>query len=88
MKITVNLDLTPEEMRKMLGLPDVHDFQNELLQHVREQVEAGAEGYEPMTLLKPFVPGAASVEQFQRLMLQMMNSYTGADKSADNNDKK
>ncbi len=87
MKITINLDVTPEEMRKMLGLPDVQEFQTDLLQRVRDQVEAGAEGYEPMTLLKPFVPGTTSIEQFQRLMLQMMSSYTGQDKPADNKDK-
>ena len=95
MKITIDLDVTPEEMRRMLGLPDVQEFQKELLERVREQIDAGAEGYDAMSLLKPYMPGAASIEQFQRMMLQMMTSYTGkdafagkektADRSSDNN---
>ncbi len=82
MKITIDLDVTPEEMRRFLGLPDVQEFQKELLERAREQMEAGAEGYDPMTLLKPYLPGTGSVEQFQKLMLQFMGSYPGTDKKA------
>ena len=88
MKVTIDLDITPEEMRKILGLPDVQEFQKELLEQVRAQVEAGAEGYDPMTLMKPYLPGSASMDQFQRMMMQMITSYTGADKKADNNSDK
>ncbi|OMH38713.1 DUF6489 family protein [Motiliproteus sp. MSK22-1] len=88
MKVTIDLDITPEEMRKILGLPDVQEFQKELLEQVRAQVEAGTEGYDPMTLMKPYLPGSASMDQFQRMMMQMITSYTGADKKADNNSDK
>lgn len=88
MKVTINVDVTPEEMRKILGLPDVQEFQTDLLARVREQMEAGVDGYDPMTLLKPYMPGSASVEQFQRLMLQMLGGYTGSDKTANNKTEK
>ncbi len=88
MKVTINLDVTPEEMRKILGLPDVQEFQSDLLERVRQQMESGAEGYDPMTLLKPYVPGSTSMEPFQRLMLQMMSAYTGSDKAANNKTEK
>ncbi len=85
MKVTINVDITPEEVREVLGLPDVQEFQSDLLMRVREQMEAGVEGYDPMTLLKPYMPsaGAGSVEQFQRLMLKLMTSYTGTESKTD-----
>lgn len=88
MKVTINLDVTPEEMRKVLGLPDMQEFQSDLLARVRQQMEAGAEGYDPMSLLKPYMPGAASMEPFQRLMVQMMSAYKGSDKAANNKTEK
>ncbi len=81
MKFSIDLEITPEELRKVLGLPDVEGFQQELLDKVRERVEAGAEGYDPLNLMKPYLPG--SMDQFQRFMMQLMNSYTGSDKSKD-----
>lgn len=85
MKVTINVDITPEEVREVLGLPDVQEFQSDLLMRVREQMEAGVEGYDPMTLLKPYMPsaGTGSMEQFQRLMLKLMTSYTGTESKTD-----
>lgn len=60
MKINVEFDLTPQEFRQAMGLPDVEAFQQELMERFRRQMEAGVEGYDPMSLLKPLTaPGAA-----------------------------
>lgn len=81
MKFRIDLEITPEELRKVLGQPDVQGLQKELLDKFREQVEAGAEGYDPATLLKPYLSG--SMDQFQRFMTQMMSAYAASDKSKD-----
>lgn len=85
MKINVEFDLTPEEFRRALGLPDVEAFQQELLNRIYKQMESGVEGYEPMNLMKPFLQqglpqdmsqglsqGLASFGTYQQMMLDML----------------
>ena len=85
MKIHVEFDLTPEEFRRALGLPDVAAFQQALLEQVHKQMEAGVEGYDPLSLLQPFLQsgfspdleqkfsqGLASFGSYQQMMLDML----------------
>ncbi|QEQ96581.1 DUF6489 family protein [Neptunomonas concharum] len=77
MNFRIDVDMTPEELRKVLGLPDVSALQDEMIKKIREQMEAGVEGYDPLTLLKPYITnGVGSMEAFQKLMLSMMSGYT------------
>ncbi|SDM78412.1 hypothetical protein SAMN05192555_11954 [Franzmannia pantelleriensis] len=55
MKINVEFDLTPQEFRQAMGLPDVEAFQNDLMARIQQQMENGAEGYDPMSLMQPFL---------------------------------
>jgi hypothetical protein len=76
MNFRIDVDMTPEELRKVLGLPDVSALQDEMIKKIREQMEAGVEGYDPLTLLKPYITnGVGSMEAFQKLMLSMMSGY-------------
>jgi hypothetical protein len=46
MKITVNVDITPEEAREFLGLPNVEKLQEHLMTMAQEQFrENGAEKF-------------------------------------------
>ncbi|PXX99786.1 hypothetical protein [Halomonas sp. LBP4] len=86
MKINVEFDLTPEEFRQALGLPDVEAFQKDLLSRIQQQMESGAEGYDPMSLMQPFLQqpglpqglsqglsqGLASFGTYQQMMLDML----------------
>ena len=83
MKITIDMDLTPEELRKVLGLPDLQEFQQEMLDQVRQRMVEGAEGYDPMALLRPYMSN--QMEPLQRLLQQLMSTYTATDKSKDKN---
>lgn len=51
----MNVDITPEEMRRLVGLPDVKDFNDQLMEKIREKMEAGVEGYDPMSLFQPYM---------------------------------
>ncbi|MDR5868001.1 DUF6489 family protein [Halomonas koreensis] len=83
MKINVEFDLTPEEFRRALGLPDVEAFQQQLLERIQEQMESGVEGYDPMSLMQPFLQqpmlqqglsqGLASFGNYQQMMLDMLS---------------
>ena len=55
MKINVEFDLTPDEFRQSLGLPDVAVFQQQMLDQIKKQMESGVEGYDPMSLMQPYL---------------------------------
>ncbi|KOR32831.1 hypothetical protein TI05_04795 [Achromatium sp. WMS3] len=75
MQFKIDLEITPEEIRRLMGLPDVQGFQEELLAQIRKQMEAGAEGYDPQSLMRPFMNQAtASVELFQKMFGNMMQA--------------
>ena len=69
MKITVDLDITPEELRKLFGLPDVEAFQRQLMDDIRDRMATGAEGYDPIKLFQPYLSGTlASWDLFQKAL--------------------
>jgi hypothetical protein len=69
MKVTMDVDITPEELRKLFGLPDVEGFHRQLMDDVRERMAAGVEGYDPLKLFQPYLTGSmAGWDQFQRLV--------------------
>ncbi len=69
MKITVDLDITSEELRKLFGLPDVETFQRQMMDDIRERMAAGAEGYDPIKLFQPYLSGTlASWDLFQKAL--------------------
>lgn len=77
MKIHVEFDLTPAEFRQAMGLPDVEAFQRELMSRIHKQMEAGAEGYDPWSLMQPFMQqglnqGFASLGNYQQMMMDML----------------
>jgi len=73
MKISIDVDLTPDEFRKTLGLPDISELQKEVVEQFRKQMAAGAEGYDPMSLMKPYLSsGMNSMEAMQKSFFNMM----------------
>jgi hypothetical protein len=67
MNLKIDIDITPEEMRKLLGLPDVEAFQRQIMDDIRERIAEGAEGYDPLKLFQPYVSGTlASWDMFQK----------------------
>jgi hypothetical protein len=56
MKVNVNVDCTPDEARKFLGLPDVQPFQNEMMKIMREKTLDGLKMMEPNEAMKMWGP--------------------------------
>ncbi|MCY0965845.1 DUF6489 family protein [Parathalassolituus penaei] len=74
MQINVTFDLTPEEFRRVMGLPDVQQFQQELFNQMLEKMKSGEEGYDPMALYQPLIAESMNaMGQFQQVMLNMMS---------------
>ena len=61
MNITVNVDMTPEELRRLMGLPDVQEFNREVMAQMLKKMQEGAEGFDPMAFFKPGVMGNVDV---------------------------
>ncbi len=77
MKFSIDVEMTPQELRESLGLPDVSSLHYEMIDTIRERMQQGVEGYDPMTLFKPFMTsGMGTVDGFQKLMFSLMNQYT------------
>lgn len=67
MKITVNIDCSPEEARTFMGLPDVKPMQEMMMEEVKERMRANLSAMDPDTLFKTWMPtGIQNVEQFQK----------------------
>jgi len=72
----ISIDMTPEEMRTLMGWPDVQGLQQEMIDKIREQMNAGAEGYDPLSLMQPFfAQSASSMESFQKMFGNLMSAY-------------
>lgn len=68
MKITVDVDCTPEEARTFLGLPDVKPMQEALMKQIQDQMAANLHAVDPETMLKVWLPaGVAGMEQLQKM---------------------
>lgn len=65
MKISFDVDCTPEELREFFGLPDVKPMQEALLKEVEAKMRANIAALDAETMLKTWLP--AGMEGFQRL---------------------
>ena len=65
MKIHVEMEMTPEEARALMGLPDARALNAEMLEEMRRRMkEAG----DPEALMKLWAPMSEGFEQFQRFL--------------------
>ncbi len=81
MKITIDVDCTPEEAHAFLGLPDVAPMQRALMEEIGERMSAGLEAMDPEALMKTLMPlGLQSLEQAQKMFWSQMGKAAGGDK--------
>lgn len=79
MNVKIDIDITPEEMRKLLGLPDVEAFQRQLLDDIRKKMMDGAEGYDALKFFQPYMSGTlASWDVFQKMFAASATPRKGA----------
>lgn len=81
MKVTVDFDITPEEVRKLFGLPDVEAFQRQMMDEIRDRMLAGADGYDPIKLFQPYMTGTMAGWDFFQKMFANMSTLSGSGSS-------
>jgi Family of unknown function (DUF6489) len=69
MKLRMEMDLTPDEARRLMGLPDLTAMQTRLVAEFERRMMAAMEKSEPEAVMKQwFSLGNQGLEQFQRFM--------------------
>ena len=69
MKISVEVDCTPEEARRFMGLPDVSALNEHLIQEMKNRMNANMAMLAPDELVKNWLTlGTGAQEQFRKLM--------------------
>jgi hypothetical protein len=78
MKIKLDIDCTPEEVRQFFGLPEVKPLQEELLKEVQERLRANIKAMDPEAMLKTWLPTTLKgFEQLQEIFLAQMGAAGG-----------
>ncbi len=74
MKVTVDVECTPEEARTFLGLPDVKPMQEHLMRELQERMAANIRAMEPEAMLRTWLPATLKgCEQMPEIFMSHMS---------------
>jgi hypothetical protein len=71
MKITMNIECTPEEARAFLGLPDLKPIQDEMMQEMRNRLTASMAAMDPIEMMRACMPAMTGFERMQDFFVKM-----------------
>ena len=81
MKFNIEIDCTPEEARRMFGLPDVSKMNEDLVARFQARMSEAVSGSDPETLMKTWLTtGMAGFEQMQKSFWSNFAKAAGRDK--------
>lgn len=75
MKVTVDVECTPEEARAFLGFPDVRPLQDSMLEQMKVQMQKNAAAMDPETIFKTLFP--MNTEGFADLQKTFWGQFMG-----------
>jgi hypothetical protein len=71
--------MTPEEARRLMGLPDVAALQGEMMEEIRKRMKAAVDTSDPEAMLRAWLPvGTQGFEQFQKFLWDGAAGAAGA----------
>ena len=69
MKMTIEVDCTPEEARRFLGLPDVSGLNDHLVSEMTKRIDSNMSLLAPEEFMKNWMSfGSGAQEQFRKMM--------------------
>ena len=69
MKVNIEIDMTPEEARKTMGLPDVSGMQAHIMADMEERMRKAMDTSDPEAMMRAWMPmGGVGLEQFQKFL--------------------
>ena len=96
MKFNIEVECTPDEARRFLGLPEVAGMQERLIEDMEVQLKETIRTMDGKAMLEQWLPvGIKGVEQFQSFWTQLAAAAAGVQRTrkgrppgqADNDDK-
>jgi hypothetical protein len=76
MKVTVEVDITPEEARRFFGLPDVAPMQQAAMEKLQQRMESAVAATTPEALLKAWMP--MPPDQMQQAFGKLFGAFVGS----------
>jgi hypothetical protein len=75
MKFMINVDCTPAEARKFIGLPDVAPMQERLVEALEKRMRDNIEKLDAETLIRTWLPATIqSLSELQRVFWNQMGA--------------
>lgn len=81
MKLNIEIDMTPEEARRVMGLPDLGPLQAVVLAEMEKRMHKALDAADPEAMVKAWVaPGIQGWEAFNRLFQEVSRGSIGKDR--------
>ena len=64
MKVNIEMEMTPEEARRFMGLPDVAPLQQQMLEEMQARMRSAFDAGDPEAMMKAWMPGGAFWQPF------------------------
>ena len=77
MKVTIEMDMTPQEARAFMGLPDVEPMQKKMLEDMQTRMKQAFDANDPEGMMRawmPFYGTGGGAEAFQKLQKSMWDN--------------
>jgi hypothetical protein len=69
MKVTMNIECTPQEARVFMGLPDLSPLNDHMVAEMQKRVDANIAAFSPDEMIRSwFSMGGQAQEQFMKMM--------------------
>ena len=69
MKVTINIDCTPQEARAYMGLPDFTPVNEAMVEEMKSQMSANVAKLQPEEMFRSWMSlGGQAQEQFMKMM--------------------
>ena len=70
MKVHIEMDMTPEEARAFMGLPDVQPIQQKMMDEMQARMRAALDANDQEGMMRAWLPlgGADTFQKFQKAM--------------------
>jgi hypothetical protein len=83
MKFTINVEATPEEARRFIGLPDIAPMQERMMKEMEDRMSENIRTLDPETFMKTWLPATITGwEEMQKLFWAQMGVGGAAPTSA------
>ncbi|EAB6717773.1 hypothetical protein DUP91_25960 [Salmonella enterica subsp. enterica] len=80
MKVTINIDCTPDEARAFMGLPDVQPLQKTMMAEMEKRMMAEVERFSPEGMMKLWF---TALPQGADALSNLMGGFMGGSRNSD-----